>query len=44
MNLHCTMVGEVCNGAASYVVSVSEGTANPNVVYIVSTLSQTSTT
>jgi len=33
MNLHCTMVREVCNGAASLIVSVSAETTNNNVVY-----------
>ncbi len=32
MNLHCTMVREVCNGATSHVVSVSTETTS-NVVY-----------
>ncbi len=32
MNLHCTMVREVCNGATSQVVSASAETTS-NVVY-----------
>lgn len=33
MNLHCTMVQEVCDGATSHVVSVSTEVTNNGVVY-----------